>query len=195
MGVAIAAEAARRGAEVTLVVGPTAIPLPAVAGVVRVRGAREMHRAVMAQASAMDVVIMAAAVADYAPAERQPHKVTKDAETLTLVLARTPDILKELGAARQKSGAGPVLVGFAAETEDVIARAKAKRQRKHVDLMIANDVSRSDAGFDVETNQVTLVDEDGADTLPLQTKTQAAGAILDRVEALLQRSTAKAPVS
>jgi phosphopantothenoylcysteine decarboxylase/phosphopantothenate--cysteine ligase len=195
MGVAIAAEAARRGAEVTLVVGPTAILLPAVASLVRVRGAREMHRAVMTQASAMDVVIMAAAVADYAPAERQPQKITKDAETLTVVLARTPDILKELGAARQKSGAGPVLVGFAAETEDVIARAKAKRQGKHVDLIVANDVSRSDAGFDVETNQVTLVDEEGADTLPLQTKTHAAEAILDRVEAVLRRSTAKAPVS
>ena len=96
---------------------------------------------------------------------------------------------------RLKTGAGPLLVGFAAETEDVIARAKAKRERKHVDLMVANDVSRSDAGFEVDSNQVTLVDERGAETLPLQSKTGAAAAILDRVETLLQRRTAKTSVS
>ncbi len=194
MGVAVAAEAARRGAEVTLVAGPTGVPLPSVADIVRVRGAHEMHRAVMDRAQAMDVVIMAAAVADYAPAVRQPQKVTKDAESLTLVLTRTPDILKELGAARLKTGTGPLLVGFAAETEDVIARAKAKRARKHVDLIVANDVSRADSGFDVEANQVTLIDDGGVETLPLQSKTMAAAAILDRVQALLQRPTAK-PVS
>jgi phosphopantothenoylcysteine decarboxylase / phosphopantothenate---cysteine ligase len=193
MGFAVAAEAARRGAEVTLVAGPTGVPLPSVADVVRVRGAHEMHRAVMDRAQGMDVVIMAAAVADYAPAVRQPQKVTKDAESLTLVLTRTPDILKELGAVRLKTGAGPLLVGFAAETEDLIARAKAKRARKHVDLIVANDVSRADSGFDVDANQVTLIDEGGAETLPLQSKTMAAAAILDRVQALL-RPTAK-PVS
>ena len=154
-----------------------------------------MHRAVMARASGMDVVVMAAAVADYAPVERKTQKVTKDADTLTLVLTRTPDILKELGADRLKAGAGPLLVGFAAETEDVIARAQAKRERKHVDLMVANDVSRSDAGFEVVSNQVTLVDESGAETLPLQSKTRAASAILDRVEGLLQRRMAKASPS
>ena len=195
MGFAVAAEAARRGAEVTLVAGPTTVELPAVAEVVRVRGAREMHRAVMARASGMDVVVMAAAVADYAPVERKAQKVTKDADTLTLVLTRTPDILEELGADRLKAGAGPLLVGFAAETEDVIARAQAKRERKHVDLMVANDVSRSDAGFEVVSNQVTLVDESGAETLPLQSKTRAASAILDRVEGLLQRRMAKASSS
>ena len=194
MGFAVAAEAARRGAEVTLVAGPTTVELPAVAEVVRVRGAREMHGAVMARASGMDVVVMAAAVADYAPAASRPQKLTKDADTLTLVLTRTPDILKELGAERLKVGAGPLLVGFAAETEDVVARAQAKRERKHVDLIVANDVSRTDAGFEVDSNQVTLVDEAGAETLPLQSKTRAAAAILDRIEALWQQRTAKASV-
>ncbi len=195
MGFAVAADAARRGAAVTLVAGPTALEVPAVAEVVRVRGAREMHRAVMAHLAGMDVVVMAAAVADYEPAERRVQKVAKDEETLTLVLRRTPDILKELGGDRLKAGVGPLLVGFAAETENVIARAKAKRERKHVDLIVANDVSRSDAGFEVETNEITLVDDAGAETLPLQSKTEAAAAILDRVEALLQRRLAKASVT
>ncbi|HTK29244.1 MAG TPA: bifunctional phosphopantothenoylcysteine decarboxylase/phosphopantothenate--cysteine ligase CoaBC [Vicinamibacterales bacterium] len=187
MGFAIAAEAARRGAEVTLVAGPTRVDPPAVAALVRVRTAAEMHREVLARAGAADVVVMAAAVADYAPAARSAQKVQKGAagETLTLTLTRTPDILQDLGD-RRRAGAGPLLVGFAAETEDVVARAAAKRERKHADLIVANDVSRTDAGFDVETNAVTLVDAAGAETLPLQSKARVASAILDRIERILE---------
>ena len=188
MGYAIAAEAARRGAEVTLVTGPSSLSAPPVREVVRVRGAAEMHEAVMARAADMQVVVMAAAVADYAPAERAGQKVPKDGETLTLVLKRTPDILGDLGQRRLASGTGPLLVGFAAETENVVARAAAKRERKHADLIVANDVSRPDSGFDVDVNEVTIVGADGVDALPLQSKARVAAHILDRVEKLLSGS-------
>ena len=188
MGYAIAAEAARRGAEVTLVTGPSSLSAPPVREVVRVRGAAEMHEAVMARAGDMQVVVMAAAVADYTPAERAGQKVPKDGETLTLILKKTPDILGDLGQRRLASGTGPLLVGFAAETENVVARATAKRERKHADLIVANDVSRSDSGFDVDVNEVTIVGADGVDALPLQSKARVAAHILDRVEKLLSGS-------
>jgi phosphopantothenoylcysteine decarboxylase/phosphopantothenate--cysteine ligase len=192
MGFAIAAESARRGAEVTLIAGPTAVEPPAVGSVVRVRGAAEMHQAVIDRASQADVVIMAAAVADYAPAERAAQKVSNTDDTLTLVLTKTPDILRDLGTRRVASGEGPLLVGFAAETEDVVSRAIAKRREKHVDIIVANDVSRADAGFDVSTNAVTLVWADGTETLPLQSKARIAAVILDRVEALMAKHPARA---
>ena len=185
MGFAIAEEAERRGADVTLVAGPTSVEPPAVRSVLRVRGAADMHRAVLEHASAADVVVMAAAVADYAPAEPARQKISKDVETLTLVLKRTPDILGNLGRQRLASGKGPLLVGFAAETEQVVERARAKREEKHVDLIVANDVSRSDAGFDVDTNVVTIVGPEGSESLPLQSKSRVASEILDRVERLL----------
>jgi phosphopantothenoylcysteine decarboxylase/phosphopantothenate--cysteine ligase len=186
MGYAIAAEAARRGALVTLVTGPTTIAVPAVSEVVKVRGAAEMHQAVLSRSDGQDVVVMAAAVADYAPAERAGQKVAKDADSLTLVLKKTADILGELGQRRVATSHGPILVGFAAETQDVVSRASAKRERKHTDFIVANDVSRADAGFDVETNAVTIVGPDGAETLPLQSKARVAGEILNRVERLLE---------
>jgi len=136
--------------------------------------------------------VMAAAVADYMPADRAPQKVAKQGETLTLVLKKTPDILGDLGQRRLAKGDGPVLVGFAAETEDVVAHAAEKRERKHVDLIIANDVSRADAGFDVDTNAVTIVGPDGAETLPLESKSRVAAEILDRVERLLTVKRANA---
>jgi phosphopantothenoylcysteine decarboxylase/phosphopantothenate--cysteine ligase len=185
LGFAIAAEAARRGAEVTLVAGPTAIEAPVVREVVRVRRASEMYEAVLARAGSMDVVVMAAAVADYAPVDRALQKMAKDSESLTVVLQRTPDILGDLGNRRLAKGDGPVLVGFAAETGDLIRRAGAKRDSKHVDLMVANDVSREDAGFDVDVNEVTIIGPEGADHLPLQSKTKVAAALLDRIEKLL----------
>jgi phosphopantothenoylcysteine decarboxylase/phosphopantothenate--cysteine ligase len=186
MGFAVAAEAARRGARVTLVAGPTSEPPPAVDELVRVRGAADMHRSVIDRAGQMDVVVMAAAVADYTPAERAPEKLSKDADTVTLVLKRTVDILGELGTRRLAAGAGPLLVGFSAETEGVVARAAAKRERKHVDIIIANDVSRDDAGFDVDTNAVTIIGPDGVEPLPLQSKARVASEILDRVGRLLE---------
>jgi phosphopantothenoylcysteine decarboxylase/phosphopantothenate--cysteine ligase len=185
MGYAVAAEAARRGADVILVSGPTTIEPPRVHEFVRVRSASEMHEAVMTRAGAVDIAVMAAAVADYTPSQRNEQKVPKSGEALTLVLTKTPDILGDLGHRRLASGKGPLLVGFAAETENVVTKAIEKRERKHADLIVANDVSRTDAGFDVETNAVTIVSPEGAETLPLQTKVRVAAEILNRVEKLL----------
>lgn len=192
MGIAIAAEAARRGAAVTLVLGPSSVPEPAHCDVVRVRSAVEMHQAVLARADAQQLVIMAAAVADYMPVERAGQKIQKGDGDATLVLMRTPDILADLGARRLTAGRGPVLVGFAAETDDVQRRARQKLERKHVDLIVANDVSRADAGFDVDTNAVTLVDAAGSEEVPVQSKTRVAGAILDKAQRLLAQPRARA---
>jgi phosphopantothenoylcysteine decarboxylase/phosphopantothenate--cysteine ligase len=190
MGFALAVEAARRGAQVVLVVGPTSINPPAgLAEVVRVRSAADMHAAVLARADDADAVVMAAAVADYALAGgSHPQKISKDAESLAVTLVRTPDILGDLGK-RRASGPRPVLVGFAAETADVVARARAKLAGKRVDLIVANDVSRSDAGFEVDTNEATLVSAAGEEALPLQRKTDMAAVILDRIEQLLAART------
>ena len=192
MGYAIAAEAARRGADVTLVTGPAALEVPHVREVVKVRSAAEMHEAVISRAAGMHVVVMAAAVADYTPAAPAGQKVPTDGDTLTLVLKRTPDILAELGQRRLANGGGPLLVGFAAETEQVVARATAKREKKHADVIVANDVPRSDAGFDVGTNAVTFVGPDGVEVLPLQPKSRVAAEIWNRVEKLLADRPAKA---
>jgi len=190
MGFAIAAEAARRGAQVTLVAGPTTVQTPSVQQVIRVRGAAEMCTQVLAHAADADVVVMAAAVADYTPVVRAEQKVAKSEGELTLVLRRTPDILKTLGQQRATKGHGPCLVGFAAETEHVVERAAEKRRAKQVDLIVANDVSRSDAGFDVDANAVTLVDASGSEVVPLQSKAAVAAVILDRVEVLLRTRAA-----
>jgi phosphopantothenoylcysteine decarboxylase/phosphopantothenate--cysteine ligase len=187
MGFALAAEAHRRGAAVTLVAGPTAVAAPAVEATISVRSAAEMHEAVMRVASNADVVIMAAAVADYAPASPAGQKVTKSDGPMTLTLQRTKDILGDLGSMRAGlGGVRPVLVGFAAETQDVVARARDKRLRKKVDLIVANDVSQPDQGFDAETNAVTIIADDGDEVVPLQSKSGVAGIILDRVERLLR---------
>ena len=185
MGLAIAAEAVGRGARVVLVLGPVGLEPPHGAEVVRVRSAAEMRTAVMEHTEEADAVIMAAAVADYTVRGGvRPDKLDKDRETLTVTLTRTIDILAELGRSRGER-TRPVLVGFAAETHDVVARAKTKLVAKRVDLMVANDVSRADAGFDVETNRATLVETAGTTDLPLQPKRELARVILDRVGALL----------
>ena len=187
MGFALAAEARRRGAEVTLVAGPSAMSPPAVDATISVRSAAEMHEAVMRVASNADVVIMAAAVADYTPASPADQKVTKSDGPMTLTLQRTKDILGDLGSMRAGlGGARPVLVGFAAETQDVVVRAREKRVRKKVDLIVANDVSQPDQGFDAETNAVTIIGDGSEQAVPIQSKAGVAGIILDRVEQLLR---------
>ncbi len=186
MGFALADEARRRGARVTLVAGPTRLEPPAVDEIVRVRSAAQMHEAVLHAAAAADVVIMAAAVADYTPAQRADGKIAKGDAPLMLSLERTKDILGELGAMRNAlGGAVPLLVGFAAETADVVERARAKRTRKKVDMIVANDVSAPDRGFDAPTNEVTIVTATGEEVVPLQSKERVAARILDRVETLL----------
>jgi phosphopantothenoylcysteine decarboxylase/phosphopantothenate--cysteine ligase len=184
MGFALAAEASRRGATVTLIAGPSAIEPPAVDAIVRVRSAAEMHEAVMRAAASADAVIMAAAVADYAPAKAD-GKIAKADGPLTLTLTRTRDILADLGSMRTGMGSRrPLLIGFAAETDGLVEKARAKRAAKQVDLIVANDVSKSDRGFDATSNEVTLVGPEGEETIPLQGKDRIAAAILDRVEAL-----------
>ena len=184
MGYAIAAAASRRGALVTLVSGPTHLAAPEGARLVGVRTAADMHAAVTRAAAGADVVIMAAAVADYAPAGGALNaKHRKDAQAWELRLEPTADILAGLGASR--TGNKPVLVGFAAQTGDPVPQAARKLASKRVDLIVANDVAKAGSGFDVDTNEVTLVDRDGAEPLPLMSKAQVADAILDRVERLL----------
>ena len=181
MGFAIAAEAITRGARVVLVAGPTTLAPPDGAEVVRVRSADEMHAAVMARAGDADAVVMAAAVADYTPAGGdQPDKLQKAEGDLTLTLRRTPDILAALGRERG-ARAVPVLVGFAAETSELVTRARAKLVAKQVDLVVANDVSQAGAGFAVDTNAATIVTAAGAEEVPLGTKRALARIILDRV--------------
>jgi phosphopantothenoylcysteine decarboxylase/phosphopantothenate--cysteine ligase len=192
MGYALAAEARRRGARVTLITGPAGLESPQVDTVVHVRSAAEMHEAVMRLAADVDAVLMAAAVADYAPAQKAQGKIEKTDEPMTLTLLRTKDILADLGASRRDlSSPRPVLVGFAAETSDVLGKAREKLARKRVDLIVANDVSRADRGFDSVDNEVTLVGEGREDTVPLQHKSRVAGAILDRVEELLASRAAR----
>jgi len=186
MGFALAAAAERRGARVTLVAGPTTVQPPAAHRLVRVRSAAEMYEAVMDDASSADVVIMAAAVADYTPDAPAGTKIAKADAPLTLTLRRTPDILATLGDLRAKmGGARPVLVGFAAETDRLLERARDKRARKRVDLIVANDVSRTDRGFDAAANAVTILGADREVDVPLQSKDEVAAAILDQVEHLL----------
>ena len=192
MGFALAHEAAARGAHVTLVCGPTSVEPPAVADIVRVRSASDMHAAVLGHADGADVIIMAAAVADYTPAGGATDGKIEKGSALTLTLERTPDILADLGR-RRGDGRKPVLIGFAAQVGDAVGPARRKLAAKHVDLIVANDVSAPDAGFDVATNRVTLVSHSAADDLPLMSKADVAGAILDRAERLLAESAAVRP--
>src|SRR5574338_120079 len=157
MGYAIAAVAARRGAEVTLVSGPTELPDPPGVEVVRVETAEEMARAVEAEAPAMDLFVGAAAVSDYRPRAAAPHKIKKGEGDETLVLQRTPDILAGLGQRLAGRPGAPVLVGFAAETEEVIARAREKLKGKRCDLVVANKGDSPGAGCRSDTNRVALV--------------------------------------
>jgi phosphopantothenoylcysteine decarboxylase/phosphopantothenate--cysteine ligase len=189
MGFAIAAEAHRRGAHVVVVCGPTRVEPPPGPSVVRVRSASAMHAAVTQHAVGADLVIMAAAVADYAPqAGAAPVKLPKDDSTLTIELSRTPDILGQLGKSRAGSPL-PVLVGFAAETGPPESRARQKLASKGIDLIVANDVSRPDSGFDVDMNAATLMTADTEERLPLQTKAEMARIVLDRAESILAART------
>jgi phosphopantothenoylcysteine decarboxylase/phosphopantothenate--cysteine ligase len=190
MGFALAREAHARGADVILIAGPTAIEPPAVGDVVRVRSTREMHDAVIARLDRADAVIMAAAVADYTPASGSSAEKVEKGGPVSLALVRTPDILAKLGE-RRGDRRRPVLIGFAAQTGDVVAPARRKLQSKRVDLVVGNDISAPGAGFGVETNQVTLVSASDAVTLPVMAKSDVAAAILDRLEQLLRTPQAE----
>lgn len=182
MGFAIAETAARRGARVTLVAGPVSLPTPTDVTRIDVRSALELEAAVREASESADAVIMAAAVADYRPAERAEQKRKKTDGPLVIELVRNPDVLAGLGAARR--GTHPVLVGFALETENVVENARGKLVRKKVDLVVANHASD---GFGGDDNVVTLVDATGDEALPKLSKREVAARILDRVKALATR--------
>ena len=178
MGYAIAAVAAERGAEVTLVSGPVSLAVPAGVKRVSVESALEMREAVLAAFPAADVVIKAAAVADYRPEVVSEQKIKKNSANLTVALTKNPDILAELG----KIKTGQFLVGFAAETQELVANATEKLRRKNLDMLVANDVTLPGAGFESETNIVKLLSKDGrVEELPQMSKQSLAGLLLDRV--------------
>jgi phosphopantothenoylcysteine decarboxylase/phosphopantothenate--cysteine ligase len=187
MGFALARAAVRRGAEVTLVSGPCALPDPPGAAVVRVESAAEMAKAVFAHAPKARAILMAAAVADFAPRKAAGRKLKKTSGVPEIRFVPTQDILATLGL--RKGGA--LLIGFAAETGDPVSAAKEKLSRKRLDLVVANDVTAPGAGFEVDTNQVRLVDAQGVEALPLLQKGEVADRILDRVAGMLRRRKGK----
>jgi len=185
MGFAIARAARDRGARVILVSGPVHLADPKGVETIHVTSAQEMYREVMDKVTEADVVIKAAAVADFRPVARGEQKTKKgDAETMAIALQRNPDILTELG---QQKGSR-ILVGFAAETEELLRYAREKLQKKNLDMLVANDVTQDGAGFDGETNIVRLLTPDGeTEELPLMTKNEVAESLLDRILRLLPK--------
>ncbi len=179
MGYAIAEAARDLGANVTLISGPSALTPLAGVNFFKVESARDMRRLVLENFSESQIVIKAAAVADYRVKNVADHKIKKNDEELTLVLEKNPDILKELGQKKQK---GQVLVGFAAETQNLIQYAQSKLEKKNLDMIVANDVSKPQAGFNVDTNLIKLLKRDGSiEELPLMSKKDLAYIILNHV--------------
>ncbi len=185
MGYALAEEAKKRGARVTLISGPTKLEPPQGVNLISVQTAEEMFNAVKENFAAADVVIKAAAVADFRPRWVTSGKIKKEAANLLLELEPTPDILAYLGQHKSNQ----ILVGFAAETEDLLVNAREKLARKNLDMIVANDLTEEGAGFDVDTNVATILFPEGeAVELPRLTKKELAGVILDQVAKLLRRT-------
>lgn len=178
MGYAIARAAARRGAEVTLVTGPTSLERPRFMHVVEIVSAEDMFREVTSRAPEQDIIIKAAAVADYTPAQVAEDKLKKKDGDMSIPLVRTKDILGYLGEHRRE---GQYLCGFSMETRDMLENSRKKLHKKHVDMIAANNVKESGAGFAVDTNLLTLITEDSENALPLMSKEDAANALLDEI--------------
>jgi phosphopantothenoylcysteine decarboxylase/phosphopantothenate--cysteine ligase len=184
MGFALARAARRRGAEVTLISGPTALAAPPQMRYIAVRSAAQMREAVMSNLERDSILIMAAAVSDYRPRQKATEKIKKSNPETVLELELNPDILTEAGKHKESR----ILVGFAAETENLLASSREKLEKKNLDLIVANDVTLPGAGFEVDTNIVKIIDRDGkVEELPLMTKDDLADRILDRI-ALLKKS-------
>jgi phosphopantothenoylcysteine decarboxylase/phosphopantothenate--cysteine ligase len=189
MGYALAEAAHRRGARVILVSGPTERKIPEGVDWVPVRSTEEMRRAVLERAGEAHIAILAAAAADYRPTAVEEKKIKRGEGSFTLELEPTPDILAELGRARGQGNAGRVLVGFAAETDRVAENARQKLARKGADMIVANDVTQEGAGFDTDTNIVTLYTRDGREIpLPKMIKLDVANRILDQVLEIQRQS-------
>ena len=179
MGFAIAEAARDRGAEVTVIRGSVTAEIPAGIRMIQIESARELYDAMMQKVPEQDVIIQAAAVSDYRPAEQKDRKIKKESGSdLTLILTENPDIAKAVGEQKKP---GQTLVGFAAETDDLLKNAKSKLEKKKLDLIVANDVTKPGAGFNVDTNIAVLITSDGSTEEPLQTKRQLAERILDKV--------------
>lgn len=188
MGFALAAAARDRGAEVALVHAPAAQRVPHGVRAVAVESAEQMQAAVMDAASDAAALIMAAAVADYRPKSAAAHKIKKTQDELALELVRTPDILTAVAQRRGQSGSLRVVIGFAAETRNLLENAGEKLARKGLDLIVANDVLAADSGFEADTNRVTLIEAGGGvESLPLMSKQAVAEAVVDRLVGLLRR--------
>jgi phosphopantothenoylcysteine decarboxylase/phosphopantothenate--cysteine ligase len=188
-GFALAQAALDRGAQVTLVSGPVCLPTPVGAEWVDVLSAREMREAVLEASATADALVMTAAVADYRPGELSREKIKKAAGDVMLRLVRTPDILAAVADRRDTTGRPRVVVGFAAETEDIIGNARAKLEVKKLDLIVANDVTAPGAAFGSETNRVLLIGRQGEEVeLPLMSKAGVAEVVLDQLERLLEPS-------
>ena len=183
MGYAIAEAAARRGARVTLVSGPVALERPRGVETVPVTSTLDLYREVTERAKSADLVIQAAAPADFRPLEAARHKIKKTGEGMTLQLTPNPDVAAQLGRDKHE---GQVLVAFAAETDDLIANARKKLDKKNADMVVANDVTQPGAGFAGDTTRVTLVTRSDARELPLMSKRDVADAILDRALELMR---------
>jgi phosphopantothenoylcysteine decarboxylase / phosphopantothenate---cysteine ligase len=187
MGYAVAEAAAQRGAQVILVSGPTSLEAPPGVERVNVQSAEEMHRVVLEKISDCSIAIFAAAVADYRPVQASDQKIKRTKESLTIALEPTPDIL----ASVSRNKGERLVIGFAAETENVAANARQKLGAKNADLIVANDVTAEGAGFDHDTNIVTLIARDGRDlTLPRMSKSEVAQRILDEIVRLRSQSRA-----
>jgi phosphopantothenoylcysteine decarboxylase / phosphopantothenate---cysteine ligase len=179
MGFAIAEAALKRGAEVTVVSGVTTVAAPSGVRIIQALSAEDMAQAVAKETAHASVFIGAAAIADYRPAQRATEKIKKTQETLTLTLERTPDVLSQVAAARSN---GMLVVGFAAETENVVDNAVQKLKSKNLDAIVANDVTRSDAGFDATTNAITIITKNSDPiALPVMSKREAANRVLDAI--------------
>lgn len=177
MGYAIAKNAMQRGADVTLVTGPTSIPVPDFVNVVNVESAAEMFDAVAKYAPGSDIIFKAAAVADYIPAEYSDNKVKKKEGDMAIPLTRTKDILKHLGENKKE---GQIICGFSMETENMLENSRQKLEKKKVDMICANNLKQSGAGFGVDTNIITLITKNETVELPLLSKDEAAKAIIDK---------------
>lgn len=184
MGYALARVARRHGAQVTLITGPTNLSLPSVENIIKVRTAQEMHKAVIDNYKKSTVIIKAAAVADYRPKIFVKEKIKKDNKPRAIELERNPDIIAEIGQNKKNI----VLIGFAMETKDLLANAREKLKKKNMDLIVANSLREEGAGFQTDTNKITIIDREGVvQSLPVMTKIEAAEKILERVEGLLKK--------
>lgn len=181
MGVALAEAARDRGASVTLVAGPVALIAPSGVEVIRIESTEQLYDAVVSRAAGFDAILMAAAPADYRPERATNQKIKKTGGKLVLTLVENPDIAQKLG---EMKAPGQVLVAFAAETGENLENAREKRRKKNADLIVLNDVTRPGAGFDVDTNIVTLIGDAGEEALPELPKRAVADKILDQVHAL-----------